>query len=40
MREKIGGRDLVRPADTRFATSVLTLESLYKHKDALRQLCV
>eukprot|EP00267_Zea_mays_P045068 XP_020397306.1 uncharacterized protein LOC103634292 [Zea mays] len=38
MREKTGGADLVRPATTRFATSFLTLKSLYKHKDALKAL--
>jgi hypothetical protein len=40
MREKTGGRDLVRPAATRFATTFLTLKSLYKHKDALKALFV
>ncbi|XP_062212037.1 uncharacterized protein LOC133913009 isoform X2 [Phragmites australis] len=38
MREKTGGRDLVRPAATRFATTFLTLQSLHKHRDALRYL--
>ncbi|XP_062229978.1 uncharacterized protein LOC133927517 [Phragmites australis] len=38
MREKIGGRDLVRPAATRFVTTFLTLQSLHKHRDALRYL--
>ncbi|RLM69691.1 uncharacterized protein C2845_PM17G09330 [Panicum miliaceum] len=38
MREKTNGRDLVRPTATRFATTFLTLQSLYKHKDALRFL--
>jgi hypothetical protein len=38
-REKIGG-DLVRPAVTRFATSFLTLQSIYKHKQVLRCLFV
>jgi hypothetical protein len=38
-REKTGG-DLVRPAVTRFATSFLTLQSIYKHKQALRCLFV
>jgi hypothetical protein len=33
-REKIGG-DLVRHAVTRFATTFLTLQSIYKHKQAL-----
>lgn len=40
MREKTGGRDLVRAGATRFATSFLTLRSLHKHKDALRYLFV
>ena len=40
MREKTGGADLVRPAATRFATSFLTLKSLYKHKDPLKALFV
>jgi hypothetical protein len=40
MREKTGGRDLVRPAATRFATTFLTLKCLYKHKDALKALFV
>jgi hypothetical protein len=39
MREKIGG-DLVRAGVTRFATSFLTLASMYKHKNALRTLVV
>jgi hypothetical protein len=37
MRKEIGG-DLVRPAVTRFATSYLTLASMYKHKLGLRRL--
>lgn len=37
MREKIGG-DLVRPAVTRFATSFLTLASMYRHRNGLRAL--
>ena len=39
MRQKIGG-DLVRPVVTRFATSYLTLASMYKHKNGLRALVV
>jgi hypothetical protein len=39
MRHKIGG-DLVRPVVTRFATSYLTLASMYKHKNSLRALVV
>jgi hypothetical protein len=34
MRQKIG-EELVRPAVTRFATSYLTLASMYKHKNGL-----
>ncbi|VFQ83330.1 unnamed protein product [Cuscuta campestris] len=40
MRQKTGGRDLVRPGITRFATSFLTLRCMYIHKDALRGLFV
>ncbi|XP_042476322.1 uncharacterized protein LOC122058015 [Macadamia integrifolia] len=40
MRAKIDGNDLVRAVVTRFATSFLTLQSLLKHKDALKQLFV
>jgi hypothetical protein len=40
MREKTFGRDLVWLATTRFATTFLTLKSLYKHKDALKVLLV
>ncbi|CAH9136807.1 unnamed protein product [Cuscuta epithymum] len=36
MRQKTGGKDLVRPGVTRFATAFLTLQSLYKHREALR----
>jgi len=36
MREKTNGRDLVRPAATRFATTFLTLQSLYKHKRCIK----
>jgi hypothetical protein len=36
---EIGG-DLVRPAVTRFATAFLTLQSIFKHKQALRCLFV
>jgi hypothetical protein len=39
MRQQIGG-DLVRPAVTRFATSYLTLASMYKNKNGLRALVV
>jgi hypothetical protein len=40
MRAQTGGIDLVRAAKTRFATSFLTLKSLYKNKDALKILFV
>ncbi|XP_019166878.1 PREDICTED: uncharacterized protein LOC109162646 [Ipomoea nil] len=40
MREHTGGQDLVRAGATRFATAFLTLQSLYKHKNALRALFV
>ena len=40
MREKTGGADIVRAAATRFATSFLTLKSMYKHKDELKSLFV
>ncbi|GJN11792.1 hypothetical protein PR202_ga30030 [Eleusine coracana subsp. coracana] len=39
MRDKLGG-DLVRPAVTRFATSYLTLASMYKHRQGLKTLFV
>ncbi|KAK1269099.1 hypothetical protein QJS04_geneDACA008348 [Acorus gramineus] len=32
--------DIVRPGPTRFATSFLTLQSLWEHKNALRTLMV
>ncbi|KAL9676498.1 hypothetical protein QQ045_004712 [Rhodiola kirilowii] len=38
MREMTLGRDIVRPGATRFATAFLTLQSLYKNRDALRKL--
>ncbi|KAG2564437.1 uncharacterized protein LOC120681668 [Panicum virgatum] len=40
MREKTGGAGIVRAAATRFATSFLTLKSMYKHKDELKSLFV
>ncbi|XP_043702361.1 uncharacterized protein LOC122652633 isoform X2 [Telopea speciosissima] len=40
MRAKTNGEDLVMAVVTRFATSFLMLQSLLKHKDALRQLFV
>jgi hypothetical protein len=39
MREMICG-DLVRPCVTRFATSFITLSSMYKHRNGLRTLFV
>jgi hypothetical protein len=39
MREKLGG-DLVRPGVTRFATSFLTLASMHRHRNGLRNLFV
>lgn len=39
MRDKIG-QDLVRPAVTRFATSFLTLTSMYKHRNGLKKFIV
>ncbi|KAL9684410.1 hypothetical protein QQ045_021846 [Rhodiola kirilowii] len=38
LREMTLGRDIVRPGATRFATTFLTLQSLYKNKDDLRKL--
>lgn len=35
---KLANRDLVRTGVTRFATTFLTLQSLYQNKEALRQL--
>jgi hypothetical protein len=40
MRAQTGGTDLVREAKTRFATSFLTMKSLYKNKDTLKILFV
>ncbi|XP_042499920.1 uncharacterized protein LOC122078124 [Macadamia integrifolia] len=40
LRKKTNGIDLVRSGVKRFATSFLTLQSLYKNKDALKQLFV
>ncbi|XP_031095221.1 uncharacterized protein LOC115999514 [Ipomoea triloba] len=40
MREFTSGKDLVRPGVTRFATSFLTLQSLYKQQKALKSLFV
>jgi hypothetical protein len=39
MRDKIGG-DLVRMGVTRFATSFLTLASMHRHRNSLRNLFV
>ncbi|KAL6576966.1 hypothetical protein OROMI_011242 [Orobanche minor] len=38
MREKTDGKGLVRAGATRFATAFLTLQSLYKNRDALKRL--
>lgn len=38
MREKTQGRDIVRAGATRFATAILTLQSLHKNQDVLRKL--
>ena len=40
LRVKTNNADLVRAGVTRFETSFLTLQSLVKHQDALRQLFV
>ncbi|XP_051113152.1 uncharacterized protein LOC127239163 [Andrographis paniculata] len=40
MREKTGGRDLVRPVTTQFATTFLTLQSFNKYRNELRRLFV
>jgi hypothetical protein len=39
MRDKIGG-DLVRPGVTRFATLFLTLASMHRHRNGLRNLFI
>ncbi|XP_075473835.1 uncharacterized protein LOC142504876 [Primulina tabacum] len=38
MREFIGQRDLIRPAQTRFATVFLTMRSFQQHKQHLRKV--
>jgi hypothetical protein len=38
MRTYTQNSDLIRPAITRFATAFLTLQSIYKKKDALRKV--
>ncbi|XP_038713411.1 uncharacterized protein LOC120007282 [Tripterygium wilfordii] len=38
MREHTGGREILRPAPTRFATNFIALESILSQKDALRQM--
>lgn len=40
MREKTSGKNLLRPAATRFATTYLTLKSNYSQRDELRSLFV
>jgi hypothetical protein len=39
MREKIGG-DLIRSGVTQFATSFLTLASMHRHRNSLRNMFV
>ncbi|XP_058733499.1 uncharacterized protein LOC131605121 [Vicia villosa] len=36
MRQHTGGREILRPAPTRFATNFIALQSILSHKDALR----
>ena len=38
MRKFTGNKEIIRPAVTRFATSFLTLQSLYKQKEALKSM--
>lgn len=40
MRVKTGNQDLVRAGATRFATNFLNLQSLHKHRQALKELFV
>ncbi|KAJ4979567.1 hypothetical protein NE237_010347 [Protea cynaroides] len=40
MRARIGGKELVGAGVTRFATSFLTLQSMFRNRDALKQLFV
>ncbi|XP_058785191.1 uncharacterized protein LOC131660077 [Vicia villosa] len=38
MRQHTGGREILRPAPTRFATNFIALQSILSHKDALRAM--
>lgn len=38
MRKHIGGREILRPAPTRFATNFIALQSILAQKDALRAM--
>ncbi|XP_058763588.1 uncharacterized protein LOC131637040 [Vicia villosa] len=38
MRQNTGGREILRPAPTRFATNFIALQSILSHKDALRAM--
>ncbi|XP_058732709.1 uncharacterized protein LOC131604274 [Vicia villosa] len=38
MRQNTGGREILRPAPTRFATNFIALQSIMSHKDALRAM--
>jgi hypothetical protein len=38
MRQHTGGREILRPAQTRFATNFIALQSILNQKDALRSM--
>ncbi|CAN6902512.1 unnamed protein product [Brassica oleracea] len=38
LRKRPGWREIIRPGETRFATSFIALQSLYQHKDDLQAL--
>lgn len=38
MRQNTGGREILCPALTRFATNFIALQSILSHKDALRSM--
>ncbi|CAA7038795.1 unnamed protein product [Microthlaspi erraticum] len=40
LRNRPGWREIIRPAETRFATSFIALQSLYAHKDYLQSMVV
>ncbi|XP_024010335.1 uncharacterized protein LOC112085357 [Eutrema salsugineum] len=40
LRNRPGWREIIRPADTRFATNFIALQSLYAHKDDLQSMVV